>query len=86
MGVTFGFMPYDFSEYEPELEPQASSMRGTGPPRKFNGIGVLDPPVPPRRPPGPIPATPSSLLLRILAGLLLSAIAVGTLLLLLAKH
>ena len=86
MGVRFSFMPYDFSEYEPELEPQASSTRGGGPPRKFAGIGVLDPPVPPRRLPGPIPATPSSLLLRILAGLLLAAIAVGTLLLLLAKH
>jgi len=57
------------------LEPQASSARGGGPPRKFTGIGVLDPPRPPKRPLGPIPSSPTSLLWRIAATLLLAVIA-----------
>jgi len=48
-------MPHDFAEYEPELEPQVSSARGGAPPRKFTGIGVLDPPRPPKRALGPNP-------------------------------
>jgi hypothetical protein len=71
-------VPYDFAENEFELEPQASSAHGSGPPRKRTGIGVLDPPLPPKRPPGPIPTIPSSLLFRVLAGLLLAGIAVMT--------
>lgn len=35
-------MAYEFSEHDPELEPQASSARLGGPPRKFTGIGILD--------------------------------------------
>jgi len=79
-------MPHDFSEYEPELEPQASSARGGGPPRKFTGIGVLDPPRPPKRPLGPIPSSPTSLLWRIAATLLLAVIAVMMFFLLFAGH
>jgi hypothetical protein len=79
-------VPYDFAENEYELDPQASSARGGGPPRKRTGIGVLDPPFPPKRSPGPIPAVPSSLLLRIFAGLLLAGIAVMTFLLLFVRH
>ena len=71
-------MPYDFAENEYELEPQASSAYGGGPPRKRAGIGVLDPPFPPKRPPGPIPTFPTSLLFRIFAGLLLAAFAALT--------
>jgi len=71
-------VPYDFAENEYELEPQASSAYGGGPPRKRAGIGVLDPPFPPKKPPGPIPTLTSSLLFRVLAGLLLAGIAVMT--------
>jgi len=79
-------VPYDFAENEFELDPQASSARGGGPPRKRTGIGVLDPPFPPKRPPGPIPTVPSCLLFRIFAGLLLAGLAVTILFLLFAKH
>jgi len=68
-------MPHDFAEYESELEPQASPARGGGPPRKFTGIGVLDPPRAPKRPLGPIPSAPTTLLWRIAAALLLATIA-----------
>jgi len=79
-------VPYDFAENEYELDPQASSARGGGPPRKLTGTGVLDPPFPPKRPPGSIPTVPSSLLFRIFAGLLLAGIAVLTFLLLFVQH
>ena len=79
-------MPYDFAENEYELDPQASSARGGSPPRKRTGIGVLDLPFPPKRPPGSIPAVPSSLLFRIFAGLLLAGIAVMTFFLLFVRH
>jgi hypothetical protein len=79
-------MPYEFAENEFELEPDASSARSGGPPRKITGIGILDPPVPPRRPPGPIPATPASLFLRVLGGLLLLGLTAGILFLLFARH
>jgi hypothetical protein len=85
MGVKFRFVPYDFSEYESDLEPQASSARG-GPPPKFTGIGVLDPPRPPKRPPGPIPSAPTSPLWRIAAVLLLAGLAAMTLFLLFGRH
>src|ERR1700687_3122538 len=67
VGGTFSFMPHAFAEYEPELEPQGSSARGGGPPRKLTGIGVLDPPSPPKRPLGPIPSSPTGLIWRIAA-------------------
>ncbi len=77
-------MPYDFAENEYELQPEASSAHSGGPPRKRTGIGVLDPPFPPKKPPGPIPTFPSSLLFRVFAGLLLAGIAVMTFFLLFA--
>ena len=79
-------MEYEFTENEHDFEPQASSARGGGPPRKLTGAGVLDPPFPPKRPTGSIPSTPSSLLYRILAGLLLAALVAASLFLLLGKH
>jgi hypothetical protein len=78
-------MPYEFAENEFVLEP-ASSGRSGGPPRKSTGIGLLDPLVPPKRPPGPIPETPSSLLFRVLGGLILVALAAGILFLLFAPR
>jgi hypothetical protein len=79
-------MPYDFAENENELDPLAAAARGGGPPRKSTGIDVVDPPIPPKRPPGPIPAIPSSPLFRILAGLILLGIAIAVFLLLFAKR
>jgi hypothetical protein len=79
-------VPYEFAENDFELEPASSSARSGGPPRKHTGIGVLDPPVPPKRPPGPIPATPSSLLFRILGGVILVALAAGIFFLLFAPR
>ena len=63
-------MPYEFAENEFELEPQSSAARSGGPPLKRSGIGVLDPP-------GSIPATPTSKLFRIIAGIVLFTIAVA---------
>ena len=79
-------MPYEFAENEFELEPACSSVHSGGPPRKVTGIGILDPPVPPKRPPGPIPAAPASLLLRVLAGLLLLGLTAGILFLLFGRR
>jgi hypothetical protein len=66
-------MPYEFTECEQEPEARPSSRRTGGPPRKSSGIGVLDPPVPPKKPVGPIRGIPASLLLRMVAGTLLVA-------------
>ena len=79
-------MPYEFAENEFELDPASSPARSGGPPRKLTGVGVLDPPVPPKRPPGPIPATPSSLFFRVLGGLILAVLAAGILFLLFAPR
>ena len=79
-------MPYEFAENEFEPEPASSSARSGGPPRKLTGIGVLDPPVPPKRPPGPIPAAPASLLLRALGALLLLGLTAGILFLVLTRR
>lgn len=37
-------MPYEFTEYPVEPEPQAASSRGTRPPRKAVGVDLLDAP------------------------------------------
>lgn len=79
------FVPYEFLERESEPEAQAASAWGAVPPRKATGIGVLDPPVPPRRPLGPLAALPASFLLRLLAALILAGIAVFTLFALFAR-
>jgi len=69
-------VPYEFEENEFALEPEASSARSGGPPPKLTGTGVIDPPVPPKRPLGPIPA---SVFLRVLGGLRLLGLASGIL-------
>ena len=68
-------MAYEFTEWEREPEPQASSGHSVIPPRKLTGVGVLDPPVPPKKPLAPIPGIPASVLLRILAALILVIVA-----------
>jgi len=78
-------MPWEFAENEFELEPKSSSAHSGGPPPKLTGIGVVDPPLPPRRPPGPIPGAPTSLFLRVLGGLLLLGLAAGILFLLFGR-
>jgi hypothetical protein len=60
-------MPYEFTDYEPAPEPQASSSRAGGPPRKLTAAGVLDPPVPPKRWPGPLGLIPAKGWLIVLA-------------------
>jgi hypothetical protein len=72
-------VPYDFAENEYELDPLATSARGGGPPRKSTGIGIVDPPF-------PIPEVPSSPFFRILAGLVLAAIAVTLFFVLFARQ
>ena len=72
-------MPYEFAEDEFAPEPEAASARSGGPPHKLTGIGVIDPPVPPKRPLGPIPPGLVSLFLRVLGGLLLLGLASGVL-------
>jgi hypothetical protein len=77
-------MPYEFTEWEPEPEPKPSSSRTGGPPRKITGIGILDPPSPPKRQ-GPILPLAGSFLARIFAAVILIGI-VGGILLLLLQH
>jgi hypothetical protein len=76
-------MGYEFIEREDELEAQASSSRGGLPPRKITGVGVLDPPVPPRKPPGPIAPIPASWLVSAFAAIILIGLFVSALLVLL---
>jgi hypothetical protein len=70
-------MPYEFREWDEELQPQPSSARGGGPPRKSKGIGVLDPPRPPRWPRGFRSALPGSFLARLLGGLVLAGLVIS---------
>jgi hypothetical protein len=58
MGVALRVMPYEFTDREYEPEAQASASRGGIPPRKITGVGVLDPPVPPKKQPGPLTPDP----------------------------
>jgi hypothetical protein len=73
-------MPYRFTECEDELEPQPSMGRWGGPPRKSTLAGVLDTPTPPKKPIGPLSRIPISLVLRIGAIILLTAILVSIML------
>src|SRR5690349_6664803 len=84
-GSSIFFDAYEFAENEVELQPASSSARSGGPPHKFTAIGILDPPVPPRRPAGRIPVAPASLILRILGSMLLLGLAEGILFLLFAR-
>jgi hypothetical protein len=85
MGVALRVMPYECTEREYEPEPQASSSRGGLPPRKITGVGVLDPPVPPRKQPGPLAPIPASRLKRIFAVIILIGAAIS-LTMLLMQH
>jgi hypothetical protein len=81
VGVSFPLMPHEFTEREEELEAQAAGGRWGSPPRKHTAIGILDPPVPPKKPVSPTPMIPrtifKSLTVLILLGLaLLAAIMV----------
>jgi hypothetical protein len=64
-----------FTSREEEPEPAAGGSRWGGPPHKHTAAGVLDPPVPPRKPPSPIPAIPRSTLVKIFAVLILLGLA-----------
>jgi hypothetical protein len=77
--VAFGLMAYQYTEWENEPEPQASSSRSGGPPEKITGIGILDPPLPPAN------RTPGIPVGRIIATVILVLIA-AAILLLLAPH
>lgn len=78
-------MPYEFQEREEEPEALASSARIGGPPSKSAGIGVLDPPGPPRRSSGPLAALPASFLTRLFVGLLLAGLGLFILFLLFGR-
>jgi hypothetical protein len=69
-------MPYEFREWEEELEPKPSSARSGRPPRASKAIGVLDPPGPPRRPRGSRFTLPGSFLTRLLGGLILAGLVI----------
>jgi len=43
-------MAHDFTPREEEPETQAAGSRAGSPPRKHTAAGVVDPPVPPKRP------------------------------------
>jgi hypothetical protein len=73
-------MPYEFQEREYEPETQAASSRGGGPPRKLTGVGVLDPPVPPRRQRQPLTPIPASRIVHILAVIILVGVFASALL------
>ena len=75
-------MPYRFTEFEQELEPQPSMGRWGGPPRKSTLAGVLDTPTPPKKPIWPLSRIPISMVLRIWAIVLLAGILASLMLML----
>ena len=93
-------MHYEFNEWEREPEPKASasnldpvlaptreliaSSRIGGPPRKVTGIGIIDPPMPPKRH-DPLLPLAGSFVGRIFAAVILIGI-LGAILLLLLSH
>ena len=83
--VAFRKMPYEFTEWEQEPEPQASSSRAGGPPRKITGVGILDPPVPPKRQ-NPLLPIAGSMFVRIFAAIILIGMVVVTFLMLLPQR
>jgi hypothetical protein len=83
--VAFRKMPYEFTEWEQEPEPQVSASRAGGPPRKTTVVGILDPPVPPKRQ-NPLTPIAGSLFMRIFAAIILIGILVVTFLMLLPQR
>lgn len=79
-------MAYEFTENSYELEPQPSSAHSGGPPRKSTGIGVLDLPVPPKWPVGPLRRVPASMWMRFLGILLLAGIGISIFFLFFTTH
>ena len=67
-------MSYEYHEHDYEPEPQAAGSRRGIPPRKTNGVAVLDPPVPPRKQPRPLSPIPTALIIRILVIVILLGI------------
>jgi len=51
-------MAHEFTHREEEPEAQAAGGRHGRPPGKHTAVGVLDPPVPPKKPVPPTPAIP----------------------------
>ena len=78
-------MGHEFREWEHEPETQAASSRGGGPPRKMTGVGVLDPPVPPRRSRGPSLPIPASWVVRIFSLVILIGVVAGVVMMLLRR-
>jgi hypothetical protein len=75
-------MAYEFSDRELEPEPRTAAGRSGGPPRKFTTIAVLDAPIPPKKPVGPIPRNPASLRVSLFGGIVLVALVAAILLML----
>jgi hypothetical protein len=73
-------MPHEFIEREDDLEPLAGGSHSGGPPHKYTSAGVLDPPFPPKKPLGPIPALVRSPLFRIFVIVMLAGLALMALL------
>jgi hypothetical protein len=67
-------MPLEFTEWDDDLEAQPSSAHSGSPPRKHTGVGVLEPDESPEK---HSVAIPSDSLLRIMAWLILVALAAG---------
>ena len=78
-------MSYEFHEWEDELQPEASSARGLGPPRKFTSIGVLGPPGPPSLPVGPLAALPIRFWIRFIAGVAVAVLVASILFMFFAR-
>jgi hypothetical protein len=73
-------MPHEFTEWEDEPETQPASSRGGLPPRKVTGVGVLDPPVPPKRQPPQSPPIPRAKIIFIFAVVILMGLLASALL------
>jgi hypothetical protein len=73
-------MPYEFIERDDDLEPLAGGSHSGRPPGKHTSAGVLDPPFPPKKPIGPIPALLRSPLFRVFVIVILAGLALMALL------
>lgn len=75
-------MVYEFTPDEQEPEAQAAGGWYGGPPRRYTAAGVLDPPVPPKKPIPPTPAIPRPVI-KWLAAFILLGLVFSTLMMLL---